>query len=89
MASVVEAMLSLPTPLYVGSDTVCVEVCTAVHSLLPQTCHDCRHAVPAISVLLTIGLGLVLVIIVVTFNFEASPTVDSLLFFTQVYIYII
>ena len=53
--------------------------------LFPQTCRDCRDAIPAIPVLLTLILGLVFVIAVVAFNFEASPTIDSLLFFTQVY----
>lgn len=50
----------------------------------PQTCRDCHSAIPAIPVLLTAVLGLVFVVVVVAYNFEASPTVDSLLFFTQV-----
>ena len=49
-----------------------------------QTCSECRDAIPAIPILLTLILGLVFVVAVVAFNFEASPTIDSLLFFTQV-----
>lgn len=48
-------------------------------------CRDCSGAIPAAPIVLTLFLGLGLVVAVVAFNFEASPTVDSLLFFTQVH----
>ena len=52
--------------------------------MIMQTCWDCRHAIPAIPILMTVVLGLGFVVAVVALNFEASPTIDSLLFFTQV-----
>lgn len=58
---------------------------TNVISPLTQTCRDCTEK-PShyyLSLIFTLLFGLALVFVIIFFNIGASPTIDTLLFFTQ------